>query len=169
MTEKKASPSSSDFRAIKIDNAAWLPQIAEHIATLCKKAHVAGIQPSNLQTYFAQAAQGWFGKDVCEFWMVFENEVTPVAFACWQVSGLPYISRVFCLAIHSWAKSGKPVDLLTDEWIKFGDRWRAAWWAAEFVEDGVERLFKSKMKKRGFGVTESGIKNMVFRRQDNVI
>ncbi len=167
MTEEKASPSKSDFKAVKIDNAAWLPQIAEHIHAFCQKAHVDGIQPGNLQTYFAQVVQGFHGRDASEFWMVFDNE-KPVAFACWQVNGLPHISKVYCFAVYSWVRDVWPAEMLTDEWIKFGDRWRARWWSDDFVEENVIRLVKAKMKKRGFEAVESGIKNVVFRRESNV-
>ncbi len=155
-----------EYKAMKINNAAWLPEIAEHIYAFCRKAHVDGIQPGNLQTYFAQVAQGWFGKDACEFWMVFDNE-KPVAFACWQVNGLPHIAKVSCFGIHSWAKDkGQATDMIVDEWVKFGERWNARWWSADFVSRATMRLFESRMKKRGFSAgKESDLVNIVFERR----
>jgi len=164
MTEEKVSPSNSDFKAVKINGAAWLPEIAEHIHTFCQRAHIDGIQPGNLQTYFGQVAQGWFGKDACEFWMVFENDM-PVAFASWQVNGLPHIAKVYCFAVYSWTQSGKPVELLADEWIKFGERWRAVWWSADVVGRKVLKLLNARLKKRGFTMKESGLINVVWRKQ----
>ena len=154
----------AELKAIKIDNAAWLPQIAEHIQRFCQRAHVEGIQASNLQTYFAQVAQGWYGRDAAEFWMVFEDD-KPVAFASWQVLGLPHIAKVYCFGVHSWTKNKQAVEMIVDEWIKFGERWKARWWSADFVGKAVLHLFESKMKKRGFEATESGLTNIVFAKQ----
>ena len=153
-----------DYKAVKIDNAAWIPQIAEHIENYCRLAHVDGIQPGNAQTYIAQVVQGFHGRDASEFWMVFDHE-KPVAFACWQVNGLPHIAKNYCFAVYSWDKSSKPADMLADEWIKFGDRWRCRWWSADFVGEKIERLVTAKMKQRGFRATESGLKNIVFKRE----
>lgn len=153
-----------EYKATKIDNAAWLPEIAEHIHAFCQKAHVEGIQPGNLQTYFAEVAQGKYGMDACEFWMVFEDK-RPVAFACWQVLGLPHIAKVYCFGVYSWAKNGKPVELIGDEFVNFGEKWRAIWWSADMVGEKVLRLFNERMKKRGFVMKESNLINVVWRKQ----
>lgn len=155
---------SPELKAIKINNAAWLPEIAEHVERFCQKAHVDGIQPGNLQTYFAQVAQGWYGRDVNEFWMVFEGD-KPVAFACWQILGLPSIAKTYCLCVYGWTKNRQAVDMLADEWIKFGERWNARYWSADFVGKSVARLVETKMKKRGFQAKESGLINIVYQRK----
>lgn len=152
-----------ELKALKINNAAWFPQIAVHIETFCKRAHVDGIQPGNLQTYFAQIAQGWYGKETAEFWMVFEDE-KPIAFASWQVLGLPHIAKVYCFCVHSWTKNKQAVDLLADEWINFGKRWNARWWSADLVNKVVMRLVEAKMKERGFEAKESGLTNVTYRK-----
>lgn len=154
----------NSLKAIKINNAAWLPEISEHIERFCRRAYVDGIQPGNLQTYFAQIAQGWYGKDATEFWMVFEHDWA-IAFASWQVLGLPHIAKVYCLAIHSWTKNKRVVDMLADEWIKFGERWNARYWSADFVNKVVQKLVETKMKKRGFEAKESGLINIVYERK----
>lgn len=154
----------SELKALKINNAAWLPQIADHIEQFCKRAHVDGIQPGNLQTYFAQVAQGVYGRDVSEFWIVLEND-KPTAFACWQVLGLPHIAKVYCYGVHSWGKDKQILDILAAEWIKFGQRWNAIWWSADFVGESVARLFTKKMKEHGFEEKRSGLINTVFRRK----
>jgi len=163
MTEEKTSPSKSDFKAVKIDNGAWLPEIAEHIAAFCKKAHVDGIQPGNLQTYFAKVAQGWYGKDATEFWLVFEDG-KPVAFASWLIMDLPHIAKVSCSSIYSWTKNKQAIDLLVDEYIKFGEQCNAVWWSLYFINKAVRRLFEIKMKERGFESTESGMVNVICRK-----
>jgi hypothetical protein len=149
------------LKAQKINNAAWIPILAPHIEKFCKRAHVDGIQPGNFQTYLAQIAQ--FGGDRAEFWVVFEDD-EPVAFAEWEVLGLPHIAKVYCLACNSWTKDKTAVDLLTDEFVKFGQRHRAVWWSADFVGKGNVRLFERKMKQRGFQMLESNVINCVFRR-----
>ena len=159
--------STTTMRAIKINNGAYLPQLAKRVEEFCKRAHISGIQPGNLQTYFAQMAQ--FGGDAREFWVVFEDDKfrKPVAFAAWEVLGLPHISKVYCLACNSWTKNTKAVDLLTDEFVRFGNRHNAVWWSADFVGKGNVRLFKSKMEKRGFKMKESDVINCVFRKVKN--
>lgn len=164
MTEEKVSPSRSDFKAQKINNGAWLPEIAEHIHAFCQRAHVEGIQPGNLQTYFAEVAQGKYGMDACEFWLVFENDM-PTALACWQVLGLPHIAKVYCFGIYSWGKSSQPVELLADEFVKFGEKWRAIWWSADVVGKKVLKVLNQRMAKRGFTMKESGLINVVWRKQ----
>jgi len=164
MTEKKISPSKPDFKAIKIDNAAWMPEIAEHIQRFCQKAHVDGVQPGNLQTYFAQVAQGLHGKHTAEFWMVFEDE-KPVAFASWTVLGLPHIAKVYWFALYSWQKtSNEPVELLVDEYIKFGKKWNAVWFGVDLVSKSLVKLITRIANKRGYDVTESGLTHLTMRK-----
>jgi len=151
------------LKAIRINNAAWIPALAEHIEQFCRRAHVDGVQPGNLQTYFAQVAQlghTWGA----EFWVVIDDSDQPVAFACWQVSPLPNIAKVYCLAVHSWTKDTTATDLLADEFIKFGDSKNARWWSADFVGKANVRLFKQKMEKRGLSMKESNVINCVFKR-----
>ncbi len=133
----------------------------------CKRAHVDGIQPGNLQAYLAQVAQ--FGGDAREFWVVFKDEQMrkPIAFAAWEVLGLPHISKVYCLAVNGWTKDREAVDLLTDEFVKFGNRHNAVWWSADFVGKANIRLFKRKMEKRGFVMKESNVFNCVFGKVKN--
>lgn len=154
----------SSLKAVKINNAAWLPVLSEHIEQLCKRAHIDGMQPGNLQAYFANIAQ--FGKDMHEFWVVFEDDkfLKPVAFAQWSVLGQPYVCKVFCFACHSWTKDHNATGLLVDEFIKFGDKHNAIYWSADFVGKANVRLFKKRMSKRGFDMKESNIFKCVFRR-----
>jgi hypothetical protein len=150
-------------KAIRINNAAWIPAISEHIEQFCKRAHVDGIQAGNLQTYFAQIAQmghTWGA----EFWVVFDDADKPCAFACWQVSPLPNIAKVYALAIHSWAKGTDAADMLVDEFIRFGEGKNARWWSADFVGKANVKLFKSKLEKKGFSFKESSVINCVFKR-----
>ena len=153
----------SSLKAVKVNNAAWIPVLAEHIEAFCKRAHVDGIQPGNLQTYFAQVAQ--MGHTFhAEFWLVTDDAGDPCAFASWQASPLPSIAKVYCLACHSWTKDPAAVDVLVDEFIKFGERCNARWWSADFVGKGNVRLFEKKMKARGFNMRESNVINCVFKR-----
>lgn len=154
----------TSLKALKINSGAYLPELAFHIETFCKRAHVEGIHASNLQTYLAQVAQT--GGNSAEFWVVFEDN-KPVAFACWQVLGLPHISKVYCFCVYSWTKDQKAADLLADEWIKFGQRWNAIWWSADFTGKRIVRLITKKMAARGFQATDSGLINTVFRRVKN--
>ena len=154
-----------ELKAVKINNAAWFPEIAEHIERFCQRAHVDGIQPGNLQTYFAQIAQGWYGKDTTEFWMVFEDE-KPIAFASWQVLGLPHIAKVSCFAMHSWTKNKQAVNLLVEEYIRFGERWNARWWSVEFINKTMMRLFMVRAKKIGMEGKETQITNTIFRKAE---
>ena len=157
-----AEKAKSDLKAIKINNGAWLPVIAEHIEAFCKKAHVDGIQPGNLQTYFAQIAQGcWYGNS--EFWMVFDEE-EPVAFAAWYTLGLPHIAKVYCLAMYSWVKDPEVAGLLMDEFIKFGVRHRAVWFSADLISKPLVRLIKKKAKERGFNLKDSNLTHVIMKR-----
>jgi len=151
------------MKAIQVNNAAWIPLLAEHIEEFCKRAHVDGIQPGNLQTYFAQVAQMGYTFNA-EFWVALDDTDIPCAFACWSVSPLPNIAKVYCIAIHSWTKDIRAADILADEFVKFGERNNAKWWSADFVGKANIRLFINKMGKRGFTGKESGITNVVFRR-----
>ena len=158
MTEEKPS-----YRAVKTNNGAWLPHISEHIERFCKKAHVDGIQPGNLQTYFAQIAQGWYGRDTAEFWMVFD-ENKPVAFAAWYTLGLPHIAKVYCLAMYSWVKDPEVAGLLMDEFIKFGVRHRAVWWSADLISKPLVRLIRKKAEERGFNLKETDLTHINMKR-----
>jgi hypothetical protein len=152
------------MKAVKITNAAWLPMISEEIDKFCKKAHVNGIQSGNLQTFFAQVAQGWMG-NTAEFWAVLNSD-KPVAFAMWQALGLPHIAKVYCLALHSWGKKKlEPTNMLLDEYIKFGERWKAVWFSADLINKRLVDTFKHRMGKRGFDMIESNIINVVCRRR----
>ena len=152
------------MKAVKINSGAYLPELAEHIVEFCKRAHVDGVQPGNFQTYLAQIAQ--FGGDRAELWVVFEDNI-PVAFAVWEVLGLPHIAKVYCLAIHSWTKDRQAVELLTDKFVEFGNKHNAVWWSADFVGKGNVKLFTKKMEARGFQGRDSKLTNCVFRRLKN--
>ena len=158
-----AEKAKSDLKAIKINNGAWLPVIAEHIEAFCKKAHVDGIQPGNLQTYFAQIAQGWYGRDTTEFWMVFDDN-KPVAFAAWFTLGLPHIAKVYCPALYSWQKDSAVVNLLIDEFAKFGKRHNAVWYSADLVSKSLVRLLKKRAGEYGYSFKETGLTHINMRR-----
>jgi len=158
-----AEKAKSDLKAIKINNGAWLPVIAEHIEAFCKKAHVDGIQPGNLQTYFAQIAQGWYGRDTTEFWMVFDDN-KPVAFAAWFTLGLPHIAKVYCPALYSWQKDPQIAGLLMDEFVKFGIRHNAVWFSADLISKPLVRLIQKKAKERGYNLKETNLTHVSMKR-----
>lgn len=149
------------MKAVKINNGAYLPVLSMRIEEFCKRAPVDGIQPGNMQTYLAQVAQ--FGGDRCELWVVIDDD-KPVAFASWEVNGLPHIAKVYWLAVHSWHGDGEPVQLLTEEFIKFGHKHNAVWWSGDSVGEANARLFTREMEARGFKGSRSKLINMVFRK-----
>jgi len=155
---------NSEFKAIKINNAAWLPQIAGHIEQFCKKAHVDGIQPGNLQTYFAQIAQGWYGRN-SELWAVFDENEKPVGFAAWMVMGLPHIAKVYCFALHVWTKDPHAAKLLMDGFVAFGVKHNAIWYSADVVSKSLIRLLRRAAGKLGFSIAETGLTHLTATRR----
>jgi hypothetical protein len=153
----------SDFKALKINNAAWLPQIGEHIETFCRKINVDGIYAPNLYAFFAQTIQ--FGNNLSEFWVTFDKENKPQAFGHWTVLGLPHIATVYMGYVHSWEKDKMAARILLDEYIKFGEKHNAVWYSYNPITKAAFRYLESVLEKKGFTIKDTGIINAIARRK----
>lgn len=154
------------MKAVKINNGAYLPELAPYIENFCKEVGLEGMYPANWQAFFAQTAQ--FGGEHSEFWVVYEDDdmLQPCAFAMWYTMALPNISKVYCQAIHAWGKqSAKACEALLLKFAEFGKKHRAIWWSCDLATDSRVRLFRKLAKKHGYVVLDKQTAHCTFRRK----
>lgn len=149
------------FKAQKITNPLYLGQIGPMIDKFNKKIEIPGITYESLYSYFAQNVQ--FGGDRVEFWLVFEDE-TPVAFADWFVKPLPHIGKVCCDFLYSNNRMREPVELLVDEYEKFGLKHRAPIYEAYAITEELFRVHKLAATRKGYEITRMKTVNFLGRK-----
>ena len=150
------------MKAVKISNAAWLPQIGEHIQNFCNKINIDGIYAPNLFAFFSNAIQ--FGGNVSEFWVSFDEDNKPWAFAHWTVSPPPHVATVYMGFLHSWSKDKKAARILLDEYLKFGKRSNAVFYLYSPISKAHLRYLTSVLEKRGYTVKDTGVMNIISRK-----
>ena len=151
-----------EFKAQKITNPLYLGQIGPLIDKFNKKIKVVGITYESLYTYFSQNVQ--FGSDRAEFWVVYEKD-KPVGFASWFVRGLPHTGKVCCDFLCSSNRKREPVELLVDEFEKFGLRHRAPLYEAYAINEELFRVHRLAATRKGYEVTRMKTVNFVGRKQ----
>jgi len=151
-----------EFKAIKITNPLYLGQIGPMIDKFNKIIKIEGITYESLYSYFAQNIQ--FGGDKVEFWVVYEGD-NPVGFGSWFVRGLPYIGRVCCDFLYSSNRKREPVELLVDEFEKFGLKHRAPLYEAYAISEELFRVHKLAATRKGYEVTRLKTVNFVGRKK----
>ena len=151
-----------EFKALKITNLLYLGQIGPIIDKFNKKINIEGVTYESLYSYFAQNIQ--FGGDRVEFWVVYGDE-TPVGFANWSVRGLPYIGRVCCNYLYSSNRMREPVELLVNEFEKFGLKHRAPLYEAYAITEELFRVHKLAATRKGYEVTRLKTVNFVGRKK----
>jgi hypothetical protein len=105
-----------------------------------------------------------YGGDTVEFWVVQDGNET-VAFALWSVRPLPYVGTVYCHFIHSWNRAREPVELLLDEFIKFGTKNNCLYYQADSLSEGLFRVFRKAASKRGYELEKTGVINFLGRKK----
>jgi len=151
------------MKALKITNALWLGQIGNMIADFNKIIDIETIGYEQLFTYFANTVQ--FGRDLVEFWVVFDDENKPVAFAHWMVKGLPHRGVVYCDFIYSASKDPAIADTLMTEFEEFGKRSRCSYGEGDATNDVTFRLFSKIAEKRGYDVKRTKQINFLMRKK----
>jgi len=151
------------MKAVKITNPVWLGNIAPMIKTFTEKINVPIITYETLYAFFAQAVQ--YGGDLVEFWVVQDSDFKAMAFAMWSVRGLPCRGVVHCNFIYSWNRSRKPIEILLDEFIKFGKRNRCPYYEADTISEELYRVFRLAAHKKGFELNKTGKINFLGRKK----
>lgn len=134
------------MKAIKITEPRWLPLIAMKVNALSRKVPTKGVTYESLIVFLQQVIQ--FGGDNSELWAVFSNG-KPVAFGRWEVRLLPHVGKVYGDCFYSWARSQKPMELLIDEFIKFGKNKRATLYEMDITDERVYKHIEKIAKKKG--------------------
>jgi hypothetical protein len=154
------------MKAIKITNAEWLPVIGKEIEDFTRKAHIDGIHGPNYYAFVARTVQ--YGGEAAEFWVVFDND-DPVGFGHWHVLDLPHIAKVYCHALNTWAtapkQKHKTIELLVDEFRKFGVKHNAVWYSADFINKTTKNTVEKYCNRLGYDVKESGVVNVIIRKK----
>ncbi len=154
-----------EFKALKITSPLFLGQMGPLIDKFNKIIKVQGITYESLYTYFAQNIQ--FGGDRVEFWIVYtgkEEGENPIAFASWFVKGLPYTGMVCCDFLYSSNRMREPVELLHEEFEKFGLKHRAPLYEAYAISEELFRVHKLAATRKGYEITRLKTVNFVGRK-----
>ncbi len=151
-----------EVKALKITNPLYLGQIGPLIDKFNKKIKLDGVTYESLYTYFAQNVQ--FGGDRAEFWIAYEDE-QPVGFADWFVRGLPHVGKVCCDFLYSSNRKREPVELLVDEFEKFGLKHRAPLYEAYAINEELFRVHRLAATRKGYNVTRLKTVNFLGRKQ----
>lgn len=140
------------MKAVKITNPNWLVKIAPRIAEYNKIVSIPGMTYELLYSYFAQSVQ--FSGGACEFWVVFDNNEEPVAFAHWMTRGLPFSGKALFDHLYKWSKSKKPLYLLFDQFKDFYLRMRCTMADAAPINEQVTSLLTNYGKELGWEVSK---------------
>uniref|UniRef100_A0A6H1ZNF4 Acetyltransferase n=1 Tax=viral metagenome TaxID=1070528 RepID=A0A6H1ZNF4_9ZZZZ len=151
------------MKALKITNTLWLGQIGNLIADFNKIIDIETIGYEQLFTYFSNTVQ--FGGNLFEFWVVFDDENKPAAFAHWLVRALPHRGVVYCDFIYSASKSPEIANLLMTEFEEFGKRSRCTIGEGDATDEVTFRLFSKISEKRGYDVKRTKRINFLMRKK----
>lgn len=157
MGEEKVKPK---FEAVKITNVHWLGVVAPFIKSFLDKVEIPGIHYETLYTYLANIVQNGHlasqrgTRDTSEFWCVFEDGKV-VAFASWHITMVPVVGCVYCDFVHSWQTKKIPVQMLADEFVRFGKDMRAKYWKGDAINDRVYEVLKNCLEKNGLSVNKT--------------
>ncbi len=151
------------MKALKITNALWLGQIGNLIADFHKIIDIEIIGYEQLFTYFANTVQ--FGRDIVEFWVVFDDDNTPLAFAHWMVKGLPHRGVAYCDFIYSISKKPEAADSLLSEFGEFAIRNRCPYLEGDATNETTFRLFSKVAEKRGYTIKRTKQINFLSRKK----
>jgi len=151
-----------EVKALKITNPLYLGQIAPLIDKFNKKIKIPGITYESLYTYFAQNIQ--LGGDRAEFWVVYEDEKV-VGFGSWVFRGLPHIGKVCCDFLYSPNRKREPVELLINEFEKFGLHHKAPLYEAYAINEELFRVHRLAATRKGYEVTRLKTVNFLGRKQ----
>ena len=150
-----------EFKLVKINNPEWLGYLAPQIKAFLEKAYVPTVTYETLYTYFLRTIQR--GGEVAEFWVVFrDNE--PIAFAHWFVNDLPHRGLVFCDYVYSWNRMREPVQLLWDEFEKFGKKMHAPTYKGTAINEAVFRVFRKAANKKGYTLERTPLVDFIGRK-----
>lgn len=119
-----------------------IPRIEEYV----KAVQNPGIMPSAFTMYLMQTVINGGGN--AEVVVAYDYDINePLAFARWQVLGLPYLQDVSCDAVYSWKKNLIAIKKLMQRFIDFGFEKNAKRYHGYFYDKRIERVFSSMFKK----------------------
>ena len=136
------------MKTLKITNPVWLGVLGEKIAEYVKKLKYPTFTYESMYTYFAQTIQT--GGDHNEFWIVQDDEGTPIAFANWFILGIPSLGTVYFNHLYSWTGNKKAVGMLIDQFVDdFAPRCRATIYQFDLVNKKVADAIAGYCEERG--------------------
>ncbi len=153
----------SKFELIKISNPNWLGVLGPQIKVFADKINLPTITYETLYTYFLRTIQ--HQGDIAQFWVVNDTDNNTVAFAHWYVCDLPHRGLVFCDFIHSWNRMREPIQMLVDEFYKFGVKKHAPLYKGTALNESVFRVFRKAASKRGFELNKTTLIDFIGRKK----
>jgi len=151
------------MKAFKITNTLWLGGISNIISDFYKKIDIETIGYEQLFTYFANTVQ--FGGILAEFWVVFDDDKIPAAFAHWMIKGLPHRGVVYCDFIYSTSKNPEVADMLIVEFLEFSKRSRCVYLEGDAINEALFRLFSKVAEKHGYIIKRTKQVNFLTRKK----
>ena len=151
-----------EVKAIKITNPLYLGNIGPMIDKFNKKIQIPGVTYESLYSYFAQNIQ--LGGDKAEFWVVYEDEKA-VGFGNWFLRGLPHIGKVCCDFLYSSNRMREPVELLINEFEKFGLKFKAPIYEAYAINEELFRVHRLAATRKGYEITRLKTVNFLGRKK----
>lgn len=159
--ERNNVDEDTNLEIIQITNPNWLGYLGPHIKTFIERTNLPTMTYETLYTYFSQSVQN--PAVPSEFWVVKKGEEI-VAFAHWYVCGLPHRGVVFCDFIHSWNRMREPVQMLFDEFIKFGQKNRCVIYKGTALNEAVFRVFRKAASKRKYNFEKTSLIDCLGRK-----
>jgi hypothetical protein len=152
---------NKEVRIIKITNPLWIGQIGPSIQKYAEQLKNPTITYESLHTYFTSQVQ--FGGKVSEFWVAQSGDET-IAFAHWVVKALPSVATAYLTNIYSWNRMREPVQMLIDQFEKFGKENRCIYYEADVVNEAVYKVCHKAAVKRGYNLEKTGRINFLGRK-----
>jgi len=151
------------MKAHKITNPLWLGQVANLITDFHKIIRIETIGYEQLFTYFANTVQ--FGGNLAEFWVVFDDDTKPVAFAHWMIRGLPHRGCAYCDFVYSKSKDMNVADSLFIEFGEFATRNRCPYLEGDATNETTFRLFSKVAERHGYSINKTKQINFLSRKK----
>ena len=154
-----------DLKTLKIDNPLYIGQIAPLVHQFFKRVEknpsIKGISYESLTSYFTNIIQ--YGQEMAEFHIVLDND-KPVAFAMWRVLGIPHYGISFCEYIYNSTKTNEPMEMLCEEFIKYGEKRNTPYYGFLAINKAVARRLTTISKQFNLTLENTGLINFIGRR-----
>ena len=154
-----------DLKTLKINNPLYIGQIAPLVQMFFKRVEknpsIKGVSYESLTTYFTNIIQ--FGGEMAEFHVVMDDK--PIAFGMWRVLGPPHYGVSFCEYIYSSVKSNEPMELLCEEFVKYGKKHNTPYYGFLAINNAVSRRLIQISKQFNIDLEDMGVHNFIGRKK----